>query len=236
MIRINLLPYRAARKKENVRNQILVFVLALVAVTAILGYFHFYLSGRITALDTEIKNTQKQVKKFNKIVKQVEETKKTLALVKKKLGAINTLDMNRGDAVHLLDTMTKVVVENRMWFTNFEAMEKVTTVTKTVTVTVEKKGKKTKKKKKVKEKKVEVIVKIKGIALDNKTVADFMTNLENASALNGEEMFGNVRLVTLQQTAFKQGKDKPTINLKAFEVSCQKLPLKADQSKDKEKK
>ena len=35
MIRINLLPFRAARKKENVRRQVSVFLLSLVLVVII---------------------------------------------------------------------------------------------------------------------------------------------------------------------------------------------------------
>ncbi|MBU0698711.1 MAG: PilN domain-containing protein, partial [Proteobacteria bacterium] len=63
-------------------------------------------------------------------------------------------------------------------------------------------------------------IKIRGIALDNKTVADFMTRLD------GSKLFFNVNLQRLQQQKMKN------MNLKNFEISCTRVPLKNDE-KDK---
>lgn len=52
MIRINLLPYRAAQKKENVRRQISIFVLAVIMVAGILLYYNISLNNDIDALNT----------------------------------------------------------------------------------------------------------------------------------------------------------------------------------------
>lgn len=237
MIRINLLPYRAARKKENVRNQILIFIAAVVAFIAILSFYHIHLSGKIKGLNTEIKNVQKDVVKYNKIVEKVEQIREKVAAVKEKLDIVNILDLNRKDGFHLLNTMTNMVIENRMWFTYFESVEKITITKKTIQViTKDAAGKEKKKKKKIEEKKVEIIVKAEGIALDNKTVADFMTRLENAKSLKGTKMFGDVKLVTLYQEELSQGKDKPGIKLKGFEVSAIKVPLEMPGEKEKKKK
>lgn len=237
MIRINLLPYRDVRKKEGIRNKIFIFLLSLVGVVAILGYVYIYLDGQIKSLNKEIAETQRDLEKYNKIVEQVEKLREKLAAVNKKLAVIKTLDLNRYDAVHLLDTMTKALVGKRMWFTSFEAIEKTTITKKTIIVEVEVKGqkKKRKKKKKVEERKVEVEIEIKGIALDNKTVADFMTRLKNAKGLSGAEMFSNIELVTLFKQEFSQGKDKPPINLKGFQVKCLKVPLKLSDDKKNNK-
>jgi type IV pilus assembly protein PilN len=60
------------------------------------------------------------------------------------------------------------------------------------------------------------IVTINGIALDNKTVADFMVRLEKS------EVFSDVDLKTLKQFKVKQS------NLKSFQISCVKkaTPIK----------
>ena len=58
MIRINLLPYRAAQKKENIRRQISIFVLAVIMVVGILVYYNISLNNDIDALNTQIKNTK----------------------------------------------------------------------------------------------------------------------------------------------------------------------------------
>ena len=54
-------------------------------------------------------------------------------------------------------------------------------------------------------------VEINGLALDNKTVADFMIKLE------GSKLFSSVSLKTLKQQAIKD------VGLKNFEISCRKI-------------
>jgi type IV pilus assembly protein PilN len=56
------------------------------------------------------------------------------------------------------------------------------------------------------------LVKINGIALDNKTVADFMTRLEKSG------LFSDVDLNTLKQQKVNNS------NLKSFQISCVKKP------------
>jgi type IV pilus assembly protein PilN len=64
-------------------------------------------------------------------------------------------------------------------------------------------------------------VNIKGIALDNKTVADFMVRLEDCG------LFKQVDLKTLKRTKTQSAK------LKSFAISCIKNPLIDPESKNK---
>jgi type IV pilus assembly protein PilN len=61
MIRINLLPFRKARKKENVRQQISVFFLALVFLTLGLSYFAISLDRKMHDMDNRIKTSTQQL-------------------------------------------------------------------------------------------------------------------------------------------------------------------------------
>ena len=45
MIRINLLPFRAARKKENIRRQVSIFLLSLAFLLIILFYYNWSLGS-----------------------------------------------------------------------------------------------------------------------------------------------------------------------------------------------
>ena len=55
MIKINLLPYRIARKKENIRRQVSIFFgLVVLALTCML-YAWISLSREIAALDKDVK-------------------------------------------------------------------------------------------------------------------------------------------------------------------------------------
>jgi len=180
MIRINLLPFRAARKKENIRRQVSIFLLSLAFLLIILFYFNWKLGGQIDGLNAQIKQTTTELVKYDKINKEIAEIKKKLSNLKKKMAVMETLESNRFEPTRLLDTMTQAVVPKRMWFTNLESKDN--------------------------------LLKINGIALDNKTVADFMTRLEKTG------LFSDVDLNTLKQRKVDKS------NLKSFQISCVKKP------------
>lgn len=191
MIRINLLPFRAARKKENIRRQISVFFLSFFLMLAVLIYYNIHLGGQIKDLKTDVDDTKKEVAKFQKITKQIEEIKQKLAILEKKTEVIRTLETNRFEPVEMLDNMSGKTIANRMWFTSFDDRPQN--------------------------------VQIDGIALDNKTVADFMTRLE------GTGLFGSVRLQTIQQHVVKGS------GLKKFSITCSK-PVPNEPKKDQKKR
>jgi type IV pilus assembly protein PilN len=193
MIRINLLPFRAARKKENIRRQISIFLLSLMLVTVAVVFFNFRLSNKIKNLNTMIADTKAQVEKYNKINQEIEDIKRKLEILNKKITVIETLEANRRDSITLLDSLTKLIMVDRMWFTLLKSKEDNIDVT--------------------------------GIALDNRTVADFMTRLEFS------ENYTNVNLKTIKQEAIP-GKN---INLKNFNITFTKAPLtKPDTKKAKD--
>ena len=129
MIRINLLPFRAARKKENIRRQVSIFLLSLAFMLIILFYFNFSLSSKIGNLNTKIKETQTELDKYAKINKEIEEIKKKLDNLKKKMAVMDTLEANRFAPIRLMDTMTQVVVPKRMWFTNMQSKGQKVSIT-----------------------------------------------------------------------------------------------------------
>lgn len=189
MIRINLLPFRAARKKENIRRQVSIFMLSLVFLLIIFFYYNFSLSNKIDSLNTNIKNTKTELAKYNKINNEIAQIKKKLNNLEKKLAVMKTLEANRFEPTRLLDIMTQVVVPKRMWFTYLESRGQN--------------------------------VRINGIALDNKTVADFMVRLEDCG------LFKEVDLKTLKRTKAQ------ATDLKSFAISCTKKPLIDPESNNK---
>ena len=191
MIRINLLPFRAARKKENIRRQVSIFMLSLVFLLIIFFYYNFSLNNKVDSLNTTIKNTKTELAKYNKINDEIAQIKKKLNNLKKKMAVMKTLEANRFEPTRLLDVMTQVVVPKRMWFTNLESRGDT--------------------------------VNIEGIALDNKTVADFMVRLEDCG------LFKQVDLKTLKRT----NTNTQSAKLKSFAISCKKNPLIDPESKNK---
>lgn len=178
MIRINLLPFRSNRKKENIRRQLSIFVLSLVlTVVAIFGV-NLFLGNQIDDLSRRITTTQTELEKYEKINKEIEEIKKKLDNLNKKLAVIRELEANRYEPVRLMDTLSQVLIAKRMWYTALDMKSDV--------------------------------VNISGIALDDKTVADFMLRLE------GSELFSAVNLKTLKQA------DVQKTTVKSFEIACHK--------------
>ncbi|HEA69655.1 MAG TPA: pilus assembly protein PilN [Desulfobacterales bacterium] len=194
MIRINLLPYRLARKKENIRRQVSIFCLFFILVFFSFFYFQTILNTRIEKLNTQIDATKKEVDKYRKITREIDAIIKNLAVLKKKTAVINNLEMDRKRPVKLLETMTQVVVPKRMWFTSLTS------------------GNRT--------------VGINGIALDNKTIADFMTRLE------GSKLFSAVNLKSIKQQNIK----RVNLNLKMFAITSNKVGVKQTPAKAKRKK
>jgi len=181
MIRINLLPFRSTRKKENIRRQLSIFLLSLAfAVVAIFGIY-FLLSSQVDDLNSRIASTQAELEKYDKINREIEEIKKKLDNLNKKLTVIRELEVSRYEPVRLMDTLAQVIIDKRMWFTALDAKADV--------------------------------VSISGVAMDDKTVADFMVRLE------GSGLFSLVSLKTLRQVEIQK------TNLKSFEISCQKKPI-----------
>ena len=121
MIRINMLPFRATRKKENIRRQVSILLLSLAFMLIILFYFNFSLGSKIDDINAKIKETKSDLSKYEKINKEIAQIKKKLKNLKKKIAVMSTLEANRFGPIRLMDTMTKVIVPKRMWFTNLQS-------------------------------------------------------------------------------------------------------------------
>jgi type IV pilus assembly protein PilN len=192
MIRINLLPFRAARRKENVRRQVSIFCLFFIFISIGLFYYHLTLGAKIGDLKSRVDTVRQQLKTKRKAAQEVDRINKALDLLKLKMDGIKTVKQRRREPVDLLETMTQVVVPKRMWFTSFTADN-----TK---------------------------VRIKGIALDQKTVADFMTRLEECG------LFSDVNLATIKLVQMEG------LNLKSFEFACDKVQLNTGPVAEKKQK
>ncbi len=184
MIRINLLPFRAARKTENIRRQVSLFILSLILVFVVITGVSIWKNKQIDNLNAKLDASKKELVRYKKDAKNVEIMKSKLKTLQQKTDVMVKLDKNRKDPVKLLEAMTEIVVPNRMWFTSLDATGNT--------------------------------VVIRGIALDNKTTADFMTRLETSP------LFSNVTLQSIRQGAEK---------LKNFGITCQKAPQKTSPKK-----
>ncbi len=186
MIRINLLPFRAARKKENIRRQISIFVLSLLLIFVIILYFFFQQSGELKELKAMEAQLRKNLASYSEIIKQVNELKKKTKDKQVKMEVIRGLEKLKTGPVHLLDEISTAVPKNRLW----------------LRLLAEKQG----------------MLKLKGTAKDNDTVAIFMTNLEKAEHIKSVDL-NSARLTGA-------GKDKAKIQITDFELKCKTYTYK----------
>lgn len=128
MIRINLLPFRTARKKENVRRQLTVLLSSLFLVIILMFYINIRLNSQVEEVTNKVKNIKTEIAKYEKINKEIAEIKGKLEVLKTKLKVIKELETNRYEPVRLMDTMTNLIIPNRMWFLSFDTTGKTVNI------------------------------------------------------------------------------------------------------------
>ena len=178
MIKINLLPFRAERKKENVRRQVSIYILSVFFFLMAAGYFFMDYSMRLSALEKTKKEKKRELASYKKTDQELKIIQKKLKETRAKLKVIQQLEKNKRGPVLLLEELARAVPKEKLWLKSV----------------VEKKG----------------ILTLEGSAMDNDTVALFMTNLEKA------EQFTSV---DLRSTKLKTLTDVK-LNVSEFVLDC----------------
>jgi type IV pilus assembly protein PilN len=184
MIRINLLPFRAARKKENVRRQLMVYGLSVVLLLSIMGYTFFYLTSTLSGLKEDEKRIQDELKTYEQTIKRIAELEKKIKEIRAKLEVIKELEKNKTGPVHLLDELALAVPKEKLWLSSMKETKGSLTLT--------------------------------GTAMDNETVALFMTNLEQSEYISG---------VDLQSAKLREIKEYK-LNVSDFVLDCKTYAFK----------
>jgi type IV pilus assembly protein PilN len=117
MIKINLLPVRAARKKENIRRQVSIFSLCILFGFCVMVYLTLTMNHKISVINDDIQVAQTELKEFEAIVKQVRNMRQELKKLENKMDVIVKLEANRTGPVRVMDALTGFVVPEKMWLT-----------------------------------------------------------------------------------------------------------------------
>ena len=118
MVKINLLPVRAAAKKEIIRAQLSIGVLLLVMLLIVVGYLHYSISSKIDGLKVSISDEEKELARLNEIKKKVDKFKADSKTLEKKLDVIKVLNQSRTNVVYLMDELSNVMPEG-LWLETF---------------------------------------------------------------------------------------------------------------------
>lgn len=193
MIRINLLPFRAARKQENIRRQVSIYFLSVVCLLTLMIYLFLSLGSELTKLKGEEKQLRSEMASYAKVTQEMARIRKRTKEIQDKFDVIKDLEKQRSGPVRLLEAIATSVPIDRLW----------------LSAVVEKGGDLT----------------LKGSAMDNDTVALFMTNLEKKK---------QIKSVDLKATKL-QNFPKYKLNAANFVLAC-KTVFHKDKSEVKPKK
>ncbi|MFZ5994053.1 MAG: PilN domain-containing protein [Thermodesulfobacteriota bacterium] len=115
MIKINLLPVRLAKKKENIRKQLSVCLLSVFFIVLAMAYLGISFSYQIKSLTDDIGQVRNEIGEYSKVVQGLEEQKKQKDLIQKKLDVLGRLQRNKTGPVHMLDEISTNLPEKRLW-------------------------------------------------------------------------------------------------------------------------
>lgn len=119
MIRINLLPFRASKKKETASQQLIVIgIIVLIALTVI-GAVYYVTLGKISSTNQEIARANEELTNLKKKLGEIDNLKKLQAEVQRKLDILNQLRKEKTGPAIRLARMSDIVPE-KMWLTRYQ--------------------------------------------------------------------------------------------------------------------
>jgi len=118
MIKINLLPIRAAKKKETTRQQISIFIMVVIGTILICAGLYSTLLTKISAAKGEITKTEQEIQQLKAKIGELDNVKKLEDEVRKKLDILNRLRKEKSGPVNRLVMLTDAVPD-KLWLTKY---------------------------------------------------------------------------------------------------------------------
>ncbi len=156
MIKINLLPFRATRKRADIRKQVSIFFLSIIFLFTLMAYFTLSLSSQLAASRSQEDQLRKELSKYFKITGKINELRKKTEEARSKLLVIQGLEEKKTGPVQLLDQIAMAVPRDKLWLRSLDENNGLLT--------------------------------LEGSAMDNNTVALFMTNLEKTDLIKSVDL------------------------------------------------
>lgn len=109
MIRVNLLPWREARRKAQRKHLGILAVMVLVLGLAIVGLVHGVIAGYIAAQDARNKFLKDENVRLDKDIAEIKKLQDEIAALLARKQVIERLQADRAQAVYLLDQLVRQV-------------------------------------------------------------------------------------------------------------------------------
>jgi len=118
MIKINLLPLRAAKKKETAIQQVSIFCFSIALVGLIVILLYGLKLGQISSAKNDITTANAKINELKAKIGKLEELKKFKEQVKKKLDVLAQLRKNKTGPAQRLATLSDITPE-KLWLTAY---------------------------------------------------------------------------------------------------------------------
>jgi type IV pilus assembly protein PilN len=118
MIKINLLPVRAAKKKETAIQQLVITGVVVVLIAVIIASLYVVKRIQISATQDDIKTANSRIAELKAKIGKLEELKALKEQVKKKLDVLAQLRKNKLGPAQRLATLSDQTPD-RLWLTSY---------------------------------------------------------------------------------------------------------------------
>jgi len=118
MIKINLLPVRAAKKKETAVQQVSIFFSSLALVAVLIAALYGLKLGQISSTKNDISSANAKINELKTKIGKLEELKKFKEQVKKKLDVLAQLRKNKTGPAQRLATLSDITPD-KLWLTAY---------------------------------------------------------------------------------------------------------------------
>jgi type IV pilus assembly protein PilN len=118
MIKINLLPVRAAKKKESAIQQFVIVGIVIGVIAVIIASAYFVKCAQISTAKDDITSANNRITELKKKIGKLEELKALKDQVKKKLDVLSQLRKNKTGPAQRLASLSDLTPD-QLWLTNY---------------------------------------------------------------------------------------------------------------------
>lgn len=112
MIRINLLPHRAEKRKRRQVQFISLSILTLLLGALVVAFVHGILSARISYQERRNQFLNNEIAKLDKQIAEIRKLRQQVRSLLARKEVVENLQSTRSDVVHLLDQMLRILPED----------------------------------------------------------------------------------------------------------------------------
>ena len=119
MIRINLLPAREARRRVELRHQLQVAIVTVLAAVGGGVWGYTIQNSDLVTRQQELAGIEEEIKRLEEVVKEVQKLETRKAQMEKKVGAIEDIKIKQRRPARLLDDLSRSLPD-QMWLVSIK--------------------------------------------------------------------------------------------------------------------